>query len=84
VQHPSYPAGHSSVASATSAILKQFFPQDEANFEAMAEDAFLARMDAGIHFRSDLDSGLVLGQQVAAPSKPADHSKNWRGNKEID
>lgn len=64
-EHPSYPSGHACVAGAANAVLEQFFPSESAIFAATALDAVLARMKAGIHFLSDMDAGLSLGQQVA-------------------
>jgi hypothetical protein len=63
-QHPSYPAGHSSVAGAAAKLLRYFFPEEAARFKAMAEDSGLSRLKAGIHYRSDHTAGLQLGHVV--------------------
>jgi hypothetical protein len=63
--HPSYPAGHPTVAGAASRVLKQFFPQEAALFDAMATDVSLFRLQAGAHFMSDVKAGLALGSRVA-------------------
>jgi hypothetical protein len=64
-QHPSYPAGHSSVAGAAAKVLKHFFPEEAARFTALAEESGLSRLKAGIHYRSDHTAGLKLGRVVA-------------------
>lgn len=64
-QHPSYPAGHSTVAGAASAILSTLFPDQASRFAALAEESGLSRLKAGIHYRSDHTAGLRLGARVA-------------------
>lgn len=64
-QHPAYPAGHSTVAGAASALLGQVFPAEAARFVAMAEESGISRLKAGIHYRSDHTAGIRLGQRVA-------------------
>ncbi|GGG02855.1 phosphatase PAP2 family protein [Paenibacillus abyssi] len=63
--HPSYPSGHSATAEAASTMLSYIFPHESAAFEKMSSDASISRMKAGIHFRSDIDAGNKLGQEVA-------------------
>jgi membrane-associated phospholipid phosphatase len=63
--HPSYPAAHACYSAATAAILGQLFPAEAAFIEAKAEEAGMSRMWAGIHFRSDIETGLALGRAVA-------------------
>ena len=64
--HPSYPSGHSCVSSSAGAILGDWFPPQEDQFNAMVIEAGLSRMYGGIHYRFDIDSGRVLGRNVAA------------------
>jgi membrane-associated phospholipid phosphatase len=64
--HPSYPSGHSCLSSAAAAVLGSLFPRDAAAFSVLATEASESRIWAGIHFRSDLDAGRVLGEAVAA------------------
>lgn len=66
-RHPSYPSGHSTVGGATSAILKRFFTNsdDHTQLDNLADNAGLARMWAGIHYRTDHEFGLALGAAVA-------------------
>ena len=72
-RHPSYPSGHSTVAGATSAILKRFFldPNDHIQLDNLADNAGLARMWAGIHYRADHEFGLALGSAIADLVYPA-------------
>jgi membrane-associated phospholipid phosphatase len=63
--HPSYPSGHSAVVGATSDVLGYLFPRDAACFRLNAEEVASSRMWAGIHFRSDNETGLSLGRAVA-------------------
>jgi membrane-associated phospholipid phosphatase len=63
--HPSYPSGHSSVVGASSTVLGYLFPRDAERFKLNAEEMASSRMWAGIHFRSDNETGLGLGRTVA-------------------
>lgn len=64
-RHPAYPAGHSTYAGAASELLSFFFPDYTAEFDMLADNAGLARMWAGIHWRSDHEQGIRLGRCVA-------------------
>jgi membrane-associated phospholipid phosphatase len=72
-RHPAYPSGHSTVSGATSALLKRFFPDqsDQIQLDNLADNAGLARMWAGIHYRADHEFGLALGCAVADLVFPA-------------
>jgi membrane-associated phospholipid phosphatase len=63
--HPSYPAGHACHSGAVSGVLAYLFPSDSKDIEAKARQAADSRMWAGIHYRSDIEVGLALGQSVA-------------------
>jgi hypothetical protein len=63
--HPSYPSGHSTAAGAAYRLLRSFFPNERERLKAMAEQAGLSRLKAGIHYRSDHEAGLDLGSAVA-------------------
>jgi hypothetical protein len=64
-RHPAFPAGHSTVAGAGLGILSYFFPDLTSEFEDMADNAGMARLWAGIHFRSDHIFGINLGKVIA-------------------
>ena len=61
---PSYVSGHSSTSGAASTVLASFFPVQADALGAMATEAAVSRLYGGIHFRSDNDAGLALGQRV--------------------
>jgi len=63
--HPSYPAAHACLSTATAAILGYLFPRDAAALTALAEEASESRVWAGIHYRSDIVAGAALGRAVA-------------------
>jgi hypothetical protein len=64
-RHPSYPSGHSTYAGAASEMLSFFFPDYTAEFDKLADNAGMARLWAGIHWRSDHIQGVKLGRCVA-------------------
>jgi membrane-associated phospholipid phosphatase len=64
-RHPSYPSGHSTYAGAASEILSYFFPDYAGEFTKLADNTGMARMWAGIHYRSDHIQGVKLGRCVA-------------------
>jgi membrane-associated phospholipid phosphatase len=74
--HPSYPSGHSCVSSSAAVILGSFFPEDQAQLDAMVIEAGLSRMYAGIHYRFDIDVGRQIGRSVGAFAMAADASGN--------
>jgi hypothetical protein len=64
-RHPAYPSGHSTYAGAASEILSFFFPDYRAEFDRLADNIGVARMWAGVHWRSDHTAGNKLGRTVA-------------------
>jgi len=64
-RHPSYPSGHSTYAGAGSEILSYFFPDYAGEFTKLADNTGMARLWAGIHYRSDHLAGIRLGRCVA-------------------
>ena len=95
--HPSYPAGHATIAGACTTVLKAFFKTDllltdvgltpmhsldgdslipyaEADagnitvlgeFNKLASNIATGRNMAGVHYRSDGDLGILLGEELA-------------------
>ena len=61
---PTYVAGHASVAGCAEVILSYFFPSESSRLKALAEEAALSRLYAGVHFPVDLEDGLKLGRQI--------------------
>lgn len=63
--HPSYPAAHACASNALANTLAYFFPEHAEMILAAAKEAGESRVWGGIHYRSDVDAGLVLGEAVA-------------------
>src|SRR4051812_21494580 len=70
--HPSYPSAHSCFSGAFSGVLMDAFPSERARVDAMAQEASLSRLYAGIHYRFDFEAGLALGRSAAALALAAD------------
>lgn len=63
--HPSYPSAHSCVSGASFEVLSRAFPSERQQMAALADEASLSRLYAGIHYRFDMTAGLALGRAVA-------------------
>ncbi len=63
--HPSYPSGHSCFTGAYATVLTAAFPEERALFGEMIEEAGMARIYGGLHYRFDCLVGRELGRQVA-------------------
>ena len=61
---PGYPSGHAAGAATASAVLEYFFPDDAKEFHALAQDCADSRFYAGIHFRTDNETALVMGRTL--------------------
>lgn len=61
---PGYPSGHATGAGATSTVMEYFFPADAKQFQELAKDCAESRFDAGIHFRTDNETGLRMGKDI--------------------
>src|SRR4029077_12224083 len=62
---PSYPSEHAAAAGAAAAVLAFMLPADAASFQALAEQAAMSRVLAGVQYPSDVTAGLALGRAVA-------------------
>lgn len=62
---PSYPSEHAAAAGAAAAVLSYLFPDHAAEFAVKADEAARSRLLAGVHYPSDVEAGLALGQAVA-------------------
>jgi hypothetical protein len=62
---PSYVSGHAAFSGSAARVLGRAFPARAAHLDALAEQAAMSRLFAGIHFRHDNEDGLKLGRQVA-------------------
>jgi len=63
--HPSYPAAHGAGSGAAGDIAAFLFPRDAPALLADQEQLAQSRLWAGIHYQTDIDTGLALGRSVA-------------------
>jgi membrane-associated phospholipid phosphatase len=61
---PAYISGHSTFSGAAAAILSYIAPENAVKYNAMAAEASLSRMFGGIHYRSDCEVGLAVGNNI--------------------
>ncbi len=61
---PSYISGHSTFSGAAATILSYINPEKASAYDAMAKEASLSRLYGGLHFRSDCETGLVVGKNI--------------------
>ena len=61
---PSYTSGHSTFSAAASNVLSYVFPAGAAYFDAQKEEAAISRLYGGIHYRSDIEVGKIVGRRV--------------------
>jgi hypothetical protein len=61
---PSYVSGHSTFSGAAYIVLSHLIPAKAQSFVAMAKEASDSRMFGCIHYRSDCEKGLELGEKV--------------------
>lgn len=61
---PAYISGHSTFSGAAAAVLAYIVPEKADKYKAMAQEASLSRMYAGIHYRADCTVGLEVGAKV--------------------
>ena len=61
---PAYVSGHSTFSGAAAKILSHIVPSNAQNFEKMAKEASDSRLLGAIHYRSDCEQGLILGNKV--------------------
>lgn len=61
---PAYVSGHSTFSAAAATLLSHLIPSKAQSYNAMANEASISRMFGCIHYRSDCEKGLALGQKV--------------------
>jgi hypothetical protein len=61
---PSFVSGHSTFSAAACNVLSYIFPQGADDFKALADEASLSRLYGSIHYRSDIEIGLDLGNDI--------------------
>lgn len=62
--HPSYISGHAAISGAAASVLAAYLPEAKTKAVEMAKEASMSRLYGGIHFRSDNENGLHLGNRV--------------------
>ncbi len=62
---PSYPSNTACISAAEAEVVGALVPGERTRLHALAAEAALSRVYAGIHFRFDGDAGLELGRRVA-------------------
>jgi membrane-associated phospholipid phosphatase len=61
---PGYPSGHAGGAGTSSSVLEYFFPADAKEFQHLAKECADSRFYAGIHFRTDNEIALKMGEDI--------------------
>ncbi len=61
---PSYISGHSTFSGAAAAILGYIIPERASAYTQMANDASKSRLVGGLHYRSDCEVGLRVGNDI--------------------
>ena len=61
---PGYPSGHAAGAASSCAVLSYFFPNDAKEFQELAQECADSRFYAGIHFRTDNETALMMGRAI--------------------
>lgn len=61
---PAYISGHSTFSAAAATILGHIIPERKTAYEAMAKEAAMSRIYGGIHYRSDSEIGIEVGNKV--------------------
>jgi PAP2 superfamily len=61
---PAYISGHSTFSTAAADVLSYVFPNAASTFDALKEEAAISRLYGGIHYRSDIEIGKVVGRRV--------------------
>ena len=61
---PSYISGHSTFSGAAAKILGHINPEKAVEYKTMAQEASMSRLYGGIHYRSDCQTGLDVGDKV--------------------
>ena len=64
-RHPAYPSGHSTYSAAAAFTLIAFFPQYAEDLLRLADNTGVARLWAGVHWRTDHTFGQLVGRAVA-------------------
>lgn len=61
---PTYPSNAATLVMAPTLVMRYLFPRESTRYQAWTKEFGESRLWAGIHFRSDLDSGWEIGRRV--------------------
>lgn len=61
---PTYPSNAATLGMAPAVVLGHLFPREAARYAGWAREWGESRLWAGIHFRSDIDSGWEIGRRI--------------------
>lgn len=61
---PGYPSGHAMLAAVYAELFAYFFPAEKTYFRKKARETAESRFQGGIHFRTDNEVALDMGQKV--------------------
>jgi hypothetical protein len=61
---PAYTSGHSNFSGAAATILTYLLPDRGTKFTDLANQASMSRLYGAIHYRSDIEAGLMTGNKV--------------------
>ena len=61
---PAYISGHSTFSAAAATILGHIIPARATDYTNMAKEASVSRLYGAIHYRSDVEAGLTVGNKI--------------------
>lgn len=61
---PGYPSGHATTSNAIATMLTYLFPENRDFFYDKAKECAESRFEGGIHFRTDNEVGLQMGNKI--------------------
>ncbi len=63
---PAYTSGHSTFSGAAATVLAYLVPEKAEGFKALAAEASISRLYGAIHYRSDCEVGMQMGNNIGA------------------
>lgn len=83
-KHPSYPAGHATVAGCAQTVLSYFFEAEQQRLKDLAEECAISRVWSGVHYLADCSEGLKLGRQIGQVVIASVNSEQDKNGLQID
>ena len=76
---PAFPSGHTCIAYFIAELLSTAYPEVRQDLEVMADLIGQSRMENGVHYPTDVSSGKMIGQMLAAiHNSEICNEKNYR------